>query len=379
MKLPLAQLLQARKTSGKGVVQQLLEIYRLNRGEGGIGPSEYFDYELYDDSRHPGDAKERFVGWREENTVNQAFNKEDWAALSLDKILFYSCLKGAGIAHPRVLAVYSENGRFIDGATTLKGAQALTDYLRNDPPYPLFIKPSHGNFGTGAHLLKSYDQASDSIVFADNSNKPVMEFVNGLDTFRSGGQVIQEVFKPHPTLAERCGPRASTVRMVLAMTADGPSLMSAVWKIPTGNNVIDNFHHGSTGNLVSSVDTTSGTVTRIVGMNSNEEYMEVEDHPDTGERLIGSTLPQWQEAQELCARACTPLPGLRLLHFDVALTDQGPQILEVNKAGNIDLHQFASGRGFLTDRFRSAMADQVAFQEQMEQSKRVVFKGEKGA
>ena len=365
MQLPIDQLLKARKASGKSLLSLLLEIRRLRKGEGQVGLSEYFEYQLYDDNRLSDDDKGRFVGWRMENTINRAFNKEDWAALSLDKILFYSFMRGAGLPIPKVRAIVSAGGRFLEDATVLDSVEAFADYLRNDPPYPLFMKPSHGNFGEGANLLAGYEADGDMLLFADGSKREVSEFVQGLDLLRTGGQIIQEVFTPHPQLAEICGPRASTVRVVIAMTSHGPKPISAVWKIPTGSNVIDNFHHGSTGNLVSSVDINNGRIKRVVGMNDAGDFNETSKHPDTGKDLLGATLPEWDRIIELCGKAAIVLPGLRLLHFDVALTASGPQILEVNKGGNIDLHQFASGKGFLTEELRQAMRDQEDYKSQM--------------
>ena len=93
---------QAKVSSGKGLLAQVLEIARLQRAQGKIGPSEYFDYGLFDDRRYDNGAKQKFVGWSRESVINDTFNKIEWSGLSLDKIVFYTFLEGAGIPYPRI-------------------------------------------------------------------------------------------------------------------------------------------------------------------------------------------------------------------------------------------------------------------------------------
>jgi hypothetical protein len=354
----LQQLLHARKTSGKGIIRQLIEIYRLRRGEGQLGVSEYFGFQLYDDNLHPPETKSDFIGWRRENGLNQFFNREEWAALSLDKILFYGLLQATDLPHPRVHAVYSGTGRFVQGAQSLNGADQLAAYLRGAPPFPLFSKPSHGNYGRGGHLLTAFDAAADAVVFADGSTRGMDDYIAGLEIFLSGGYVYQEAFQPHPALAEICGPRASTVRAVVAVTSRGIRPISVVWKITTGNNVIDNFLHGQSGNLVASVDFSDGRVRRVIQADGKGGVEETNTHPDTGRDIMPLTLPDWDRVQALCENTAPLLTGMHLLHMDIGLSDRGPLLIEVNKGGDMDLHQVASGKGFLSAEMRAAMRDQ---------------------
>lgn len=358
-------LLQAKRTSGKGIIRQLFEIYRLRRGDGQLGVSEYFDFQLYDDALHPPETKPDFIGWRRENGLNQFFNREEWAGLSLDKILFYGFLQATELPHPRVYAVYSDTGRFVQGARSLNGASELADYLRGSPPFPLFSKPSHSNYGRGGHLLTGYDAAADAVVFSDGSKKAMDDYIASLEIFLSGGYVYQEAFQPHPALAEICGPRASTVRAVVAVHAGGIRHISVVWKITTGDNVIDNFLHGRSGNLVASVDFNDGRVVRVVGADGNGGVVATNTHPDTGRDIMPLTLPDWERVKQLCRDAAPLLHGMHLLHMDIGLSDRGPLLIEVNKGGDMDLHQVASGKGFLSPDMRAAMRDQQAYNERI--------------
>lgn len=356
---------EAKRLTGKSIITQIREIMRLRKGDGRVGVSEYFDYGLFNDQGNDEISKHAFVGWNGETNINDHFNKSEWAVLSLDKIIFYTFLEGAGIPYPKVEAILSTNNRFLKGVPTFSTTESFAEYLRSEANYPLFAKPSHGNFGRGSFLLSKYDQATDSIIFSDGSSEEVLVFSNSLETKLSGGYIFQQVFNPPSFLEDLCGPRSSTVRIVVVISKDGPKLLSAVWKIPTGNNVIDNFQHGRTGNLVSSVDVNTGEVKRVIGQGEDREFIEVTQHPDTAQPLIPLTLPDWPEIEDLCFKAAQIMPGIRLLHFDIALSEAGPLLLEINYRGNMDLHQHASGKGFLSNDLRMAMEDQDSYRREI--------------
>jgi len=73
----------------------------------------------------------------------------------------------------------------------------------------------------------------------------------------------------------------------------------------------------------------------------------VEQHPDSGVRLPGFELPQWSEIVTLCREAALIFPQIRIQHWDVAVTDRGPVLLEMNSEGAIDFLQFAHDQGLL--------------------------------
>ncbi len=369
---------QAKRFSGKGLVAQVLDFSRLRKAGGQIGPSEYFDYALFDDRKHDKTAKQEFVGWSGESPINNQLNKVEWAALSLDKIVFYTFLEGAGIPYPRIQAILSTTGRFLKGTPTFSTPESLADFLRNDADYPVFLKPSHGNFGRGSYFLSRYDEASDSLVFRDDTRTSMVEFTNSLETKLSGGYIFQEVFTPPPELIDLCGSRSCTIRVVVVINKDGPHLLCAVWKIPTGQNIIDNFQHGRTGNLVASVDVKSGNVERVIGQGASREFVDVTEHPDTGQSLLPFTIPGWQTIEDLCLSASRVMPGFRLLHFDVALAKSGPALLEVNFRGNMDLLQHATGRGFLSNELRVALQDQQAFRKEISEIIRKTLQEQEG-
>ncbi|MGL1664087.1 sugar-transfer associated ATP-grasp domain-containing protein, partial [Vibrio parahaemolyticus] len=64
-----------------------------------------------------------------------------------------------------------------------------------------------------------------------------------------------------------------------------------------------------------------------------------EPHPDTGAAIVGTDIPDWPRLIDLVQAAALVFPGIRTQSWDVALTDQGPVLLEVNYGGDLNLGQ----------------------------------------
>jgi len=124
----------------------------------------------------------------------------------------------------------------------------------------------------------------------------------------------------------------------------------AVLKIPSSTNIADNYWRKD--NLIADVDFESGVIRRAIrGKGVNLE--EIIKHPETGENLVGQVLPDWQEViqvNKFCAQLFAPL---RYQSLDIALSSEGPIVVEVNTGCSFELPQFASGKGFLTDDVRN--------------------------
>ncbi len=74
-----------------------------------------------------------------------------------------------------------------------------------------------------------------------------------------------------------------------------------------------------------------------------------EPHPDTGQPVIWFGVPRWPALCGLAREAATVFPGIRTQSWDIAVTDQGPVLLEVNFGGDLNLAQLAEGKGVLDD------------------------------
>jgi hypothetical protein len=329
-----------------------MDIWRLRFGPGKLQPDEYYAFGLYDDRRFSFADKQRFLGRTVQDRVIRQCNAAPWWLLAHDKLVFYALLQGLGLPVPATRAIYHPTRRF-GTAATLADAAALAAHLRSGINYPCFGKPATGIRSIGVAALEAYDGGADRLVLKGGQALAVEAFVGELERYRAAdGYLFQEVLRPHPALEAAVGPRLSTVRLILLLEDGGPAMLHALWKIPVGDNPADNFWRP--GNLLAALDA-DGRVARVQ-QGVGPEQRELESHPDTGGRLVGLTIPDWPALVELTLKTATAFPGLRMQAWDIAPTDRGPVLVEVNIGGDFNLPQLAHRKGLMDDRFRIFLA-----------------------
>lgn len=154
---------------------------------------------------------------------------------------------------------------------------------------------------------------------------------------------LEEVIKQHPDVAKIYPNSINTVRIVTVVTTkDGKSLLTipkeqrknaklephiicAYFRIGNNGKCVDNFNSGG---MVAPVDEKTGVVTQLAIDKQKNIY---EKHPQTGETIKGFKFPYWNEAIELCKKACQEIPEMGYVGWDVAFTPDGPLFVEANE------------------------------------------------
>lgn len=342
---------EASRSEGVPISRMLLEALILRFPPSSLGLSEYFDYRLFE-RRLSWQEKCRFVGWRGEDALDKC-NDRSCHVYADDKRVLASLLKDAGLPHPLLVAVYQNSAPPNLAAAQLDSPGDLVSWLRQCTDFPLFAKPVHAGFGRGAFLLQGLDAARQKLILGPTGEQIAIEdWVSGLSNPAGLGYLFQTVLRPHDSLADlQCG-RLSSLRVMTLQTPGGePSIYRAVWKVPRQYNIIDNFESGSLGNLLAAVDINDGRVLRVV-QGYGLSLRSLECHPDSGLSFENLQLPDWCELKDTVLKAARLLPQFGFQHWDVALTDHGPVLIEINlfSAGGTELSQLVEGRGLLEPR-----------------------------
>jgi hypothetical protein len=220
---------------GKTPWSQVREIWGLRYGPGKLRPDEYYYYGLYDDRRFTSAEKARFLGRAMQDRIIRQCNAGEWWFIAHDKLVFYALLAGLGLPVPATRALYHDAGRFA-AVPVFADAEALATHLRAGMRYPCFGKPVAGIRSIGVAAIERYDAAGDALVFMGGRTLALDGFVKELGAYRASGYLFQEMLRPHPEIAALCGPRLSTVRLIVLLERGEPALLHALWKIPVGAN-----------------------------------------------------------------------------------------------------------------------------------------------
>lgn len=73
----------------------------------------------------------------------------------------------------------------------------------------------------------------------------------------------------------------------------------------------------------------------------------LETHPTSGAQVVGAMLPHWDETLKTACDAHAVFPEFGICGFDIAVTADGPKVLEYNDNPSHMLYQIAAGRGLV--------------------------------
>ncbi|MCA9026445.1 MAG: hypothetical protein KDA86_14660 [Planctomycetaceae bacterium] len=348
-------MLQAAQ-AGKGLGSLIWELSSLMFGPGKLQPQEYFMYELYDDERYTLEAKRTFVG------DNAPTVPSPWPEIANDKPTLTALLKGLDLPIPETQAIVHKTRSFADAAT-LRNREDVGRFLRKDAAYPIFGKPFDGMCSLGTANISRYDAKQDSLVLSSGHLLPLESLIDQLESL-GWRYLFQTLLRPHPSLLPIIGDNVSTVRMFVLSDREGCVLLRAAWKIPVGNNGADNFWRQ--GNVLAGIDVETGRI--VMARRRTAEGTEViTRHPESEASFENMEFPEWQAMREVVLRAAANLPGCHFQGWDVALTDRGPVLVELEgDGGDPIMEQLCFNTGLLQGRYQAFIesADEIEKEKQ---------------
>ena len=98
--------------------------------------------------------------------------------------------------------------------------------------------------------------------------------------------------------------------------------------------------------MLGAINLESGQILRTVTGSGADLHVN-SAHPDTGRPILGTPIPDWNRLKEIVLAAAPIFAGIHTQSWDVALTENGPVLLEVNFGGDLNLAQLATGKGVL--------------------------------
>lgn len=319
----------------------------LARARHGLGVGNFFLFDL---------ANRPIATWQDYAPLYPDFSRAlkliNWQsgdpAEERDKVATSVRCLDAGIAVAPILLVAGRDtaSHPAPGFRTAASADEVAAFLAStDCPDEIFVKPA-ADFG-GHGLLRA--RRAPGGWEADGTALPdralAERVLAGSDDW---GVMLQPVLRNHAAM-EAIGGRfgLNTVRMVVALTVDGPLVVCAAMKLLAREGLADNFHDGTAGNLLAGIDVATGRLTPAFGRDVGRHYLfrRFDRHPATGATLGGFELPRWRDAVALGEAVAAAFPGSPLLGLDLAITEEGPVLLEKNLHWNTSIPQLACGEG----------------------------------
>lgn len=323
-----------------GKIECFMRFLKLRFGAGKISSNEFIQYG-FGTSSLSFEEQKRFAGKRAQQAFNLIYNDKTWYAATKHKLLFETVMKGADIPCTETVAVYDRKGRGV-ADIVLKDDDELTGFLKNESNFPIFAKPTTGLLSIGAFRI---DQVTKNDLLINGTHKMpiahVHEYMKGIS---KKGYLFQRVLDPHVDMVKLTKDAIASCRFLIFNLDDKAIIHSCCLKLPAEGEVADNFWR--TGSILCHVDIESGEITRASLKQENNVSLICEES-DLYHKIIGFKLPDFNDAKSIVVKAARNFSGIKVQSWDVALTSNGPIVLEVNYGGDLNLAQLASAKGVM--------------------------------
>lgn len=320
------------------------------------------EYRLYrfDLLTNINDAMQYLSHRRNHQVYRPAVNRSAQQHILEDKWVTHLFLSGLAIPVPRAFGLYHP----IFGATERGKAFCSPDdvaaVLSPHLPLRLIFKPRGGRKGRNIFRVEVYRAADGSArVISGESELSLAAFLESLpgdafDDYDGGyhGWLVQECLRQHEFL-DRINPHTvNSMRIVTFITARNEiQVHLAALRLGRAGSVADNWDRGG---LSVAIDVATGVLGRGVAKpRYGGEWTSV--HPDSGVKFEGQQLPEWPRVLDVCRRAAAAFSGVRSVGWDVALTPDGPVIIEGNATWGLPVVQVHT-KGYLTSQVRAELA-----------------------
>ncbi len=293
----------------------LLDMYRLALRHS-IPPLEYALYRFDDPARRK--YMHQYVYWNDLpaltalNTALGADNRD-----VQDKDRFAQICTANGFPHVPTLAVFTGGKQTYPAAPFIPAAPVLwTKALR--------LKGGAG----GAKWLKDGEFYSNAQGMRIRADQLAAEF-------RQCDCLVQPFIENHPAIARVTNGALASLRIVTGMNEGGEAeFVASVIALPYG------VRNCSVAGILGSIDPENGLI-RKVALPGGEPVV---NHPDTGVLIPGIELPFWRESVHLvCSAHAAAFARFAFLGWDIALTKDGPLLLETNSGWGALFHQMLDG------------------------------------
>lgn len=252
-----------------------------------------------------------------------------------DKFYFYLFLSRLGVPTPKIYC-YIKDGRplFFDDSLDIDKGLSDDEKLDELLKYEMdaFAKPSDGECGHGVFFLKitcSGIYMNDKKITSGELKKILL----------SANYIVQDRVKQHSKIGALCSSTLNTIRIQTVKAKDGSIIpFGPGLRIGRNGGIVDNWAQGGI----------------FVGINENGTLMKygyykpqygsiTTEHPDSKIVFDGYEIPYFDEIVRCVTKLHNYLYRCHSIGWDVAITENGPVLIEGNSLWEISLVQAVHG------------------------------------
>lgn len=171
----------------------------------------------------------------------------------------------------------------------------------------VFVKKNSGTEGRGV----------ERIVISDN-NKDMIDYC-----LKNEFVLFEEPIVQHSEMSKLYSKSINTIRFITFVKNDTVEVLGATLRIGNGDYVDNAGRNG----IYASIDIDTGELNSVAFNNVGDKFTK---HPITNQIIKGFPIPCWEEVIEIGKRAALEVPDVRCVGWDIAISENGPLLIEGN-------------------------------------------------
>lgn len=198
--------------------------------------------------------------------------------------------------------------------------EEFNSFIKKHPTF--MLKPVDGTCGHGIEKINSKEYKKNELY----------EYIQ-----TKGNVILEEVIKQHKDMNKMYAGAINTCRIISVLRDNKVYIVAAYLRVGNGS-FVDNFNSGG---MVVPINVKTGTIEYNALDKAHNLY---EYHPITNTRIIGFKIPMWEDAIKTVKKAGKVIPEVRLVGWDIGISDKGPVIVEANDFPGHDIYQLPPHR-----------------------------------
>ena len=271
--------------------------------------------------------RQSFLSYREASDFWTVLNPRNYASLARDKYLTHILLENAGIPKPQLYAYYNANSS--NYGKVACDYDTLRKVLLNNSVQDCVVKPaSDSAHGNNVFVCKEIHYGDeDCLLTKSNGERVSLRYL--CDSCKKTPLLFEQRVVQSRKFNLLNPSSVNTVRMMTSLYPGGKSLVFASWmRMGRKGSDVDNASSG--GNVDCAIEVETGKCYNASQFNSFSDVIKIERHPDSGEQVEGFLIDDWEDIKTALCEYQSRIPYLKAIGWDVAITEKGPVIIEIN-------------------------------------------------
>ena len=283
-----------------------------------LSVQEYLNYKPF---LKDASFRDSFLSYNEAEKYWSLLNPNKYSAIARDKYLAHLVLEKAKIPMPKLYAYYNPE--------TDDDYNSIRERLFQQGVRQCVVKPAADSaHGSGVFICKSI-QYEDQDCIIEKSSGELLSLKHLIATNRYTPLLFEERVIQTQQLNDINPSSVNTVRFLTALYPNKQvKVIASFMKIGRLGSDVDNA--GCGGNVDCALDYEKGICYNTIQFNSFEDIVRISRHPDTNALIEGLTIENWQMIVAKVEDFQTKVPYLKMIGWDIALTNEGPVVIEIN-------------------------------------------------